>query len=109
MLCSWIALATPEKILAEPSAFKIIVGWVSAGILLPTAFIYYATPLAGLTLLVLIAGILMVIPAPIAHLLIARAQHRSGNYSPLRSTGWIIAGLLAVLTLLMVSGGFNFV
>ena len=45
-----------DTIVGEPSAFKIIVGWVSAGILLPMAFIHFATPLAGLTLLALLSN-----------------------------------------------------
>jgi len=94
--------------MAQPSAIKIIACWVLAGILIPLAVIRYATPLAGATLLTLVAGGLMVIPAPIAHLLILRAQRRFGHYSLLRSICWTIAGLLAVLFILAVTGGFNF-
>jgi hypothetical protein len=97
-----------EVFVAQPSAIKIILCWVLAGILIPVAVTRYAAPLAGGTLLILVAGGLMVIPAPIAHLLILRAQRRSGNYSLLRSICWTIAGLIAVLFILAVSGGFNF-
>jgi hypothetical protein len=93
---------------AQPSAVKIIACWVLAGIFIPLAVIRYATPLAGATLLIWVAGGLMVVPVPIAHLLILRAQRRSGNYSLLRSICWTIAGLIAVLFILAVSGGFNF-
>jgi len=80
---------------AQPSAIKVIACWVLAGILIPLAVIRYATPLAGATLLTLVAGGLMVVPAPIAHLLILRAQRRSGNYIPF--TGFAVVVILVLL------------
>ena len=93
---------------ARPSLPRIIVGWVCAGIAFPFVLNYLYPGLAGLTVLYLLTGALMILVAPLGQILLARRAVEVGLYSPPRTVAKVAAGILSAVLLLALLGVFNF-
>lgn len=92
----------------KKSILIVIIGWVSAGLILGGGFLYIFNPLAGLAFLTLVMIGITVFIMPIAHIVIMQNQLKKGTYSP----GKVVISLMGVLILsffvLAFTGAFNF-
>jgi hypothetical protein len=90
------------------SNIKIIVGWASAGLLLPLAFLYLANPLAGLALFSILFGALLIFVGPVAHIVLAKRAIFPGEYRPLRVIAIVLAGICLLAFVIASFGFFDF-
>jgi hypothetical protein len=94
--------------LAAPSTLKIIAGWVGAGVAFPIVLGFIFPGLAGLSLLYLLTGALLILIGPVAHVLMARSAVESGTYNAPRTVAKVAAGIFATVLILALLGVFNF-
>jgi hypothetical protein len=92
----------------QPSALKVIAGWVSAGIALPFVLYYLFPGMAGVAALYVLTGALLILAAPVAHILLARSAVKAGSYSAPRTVAKVGGGVVAVALVLALLGLFNF-
>jgi hypothetical protein len=94
--------------MAQPSVVKVIAGWVCAGVAVPFVLLYLHPGMAGLAALYLLTGALMILAAPVAHILLARSAVKAGSYSAALTVAKVAGGVVAVVLILALLGLFNF-
>ena len=85
---------------------RIFASWFFGGLAFGLGFLRLFNPMAGLASLIVVVSLALMFVAPAIHLYLSRDG--SFSYSPIAKVAIVFGGLLALATVLLASGIFNF-